>query len=174
MELNDLLPSGGGWRIKNDFIMFHKLENLPICYIGSDEVVYVFLDNRIPKEVLKFTKNLLKLGVNFFFTTPKASNPKGVDNLNYEIVKHYLFSYANPKFFYGFSKLDFDLIDNMVKWTEYASCFELVKPAYEKINKKVHSRYHDYYANRYVYEYDEVIRENFNGLYRHIQISKII
>ena len=43
-----------------------------------------------------------------------------------------------------------------------------------KLRKKVNTEHYDYYSNRNFYDYDEDIRESFRGLYRDIQISKIL
>ena len=173
MELSELLLSTNKWSVKSNYVMFKKIQNIPVCYI-NDNIIYVFLDARIAKEIIRFTKLLIDKKLIFYFTTPLASNPEGVENLNYEIIKHYLISYANDKFFYGFRKIEFDLINNMVKWTELSNTFDLVKSAYAYANKKVQDKYWDYYSNKGIYEYREEIREDFNSLYRHIQISRLI
>ena len=68
----------------------------------------------------------------------------------------------------------FDLIHNMVKWTEKDNCFDLVKNNYESINKKVNTKHTDYYNNSEFYDFDKEIREDFQSLYRDIQINKIL
>lgn len=173
MDLNDLILSNNKWSVKGNFLMFKKLQNIPVCYI-EDDIIYIFLDAKIPKEIIRFTKSLINKNLCFYFTTPQASNPKGVENLKYEILYHYLLSYANSAFFYGFRKIDFDLIDNMVKWSEYSNTFHLVKSAFQAVNKRVQSKEWYPFTNIKHYNYNEEIREDFNSLYRHIQISKII
>jgi hypothetical protein len=181
MDLNNLIPDkfrplhNPTWVVKGQFVMFKKYEYIPVCFV-KDEVVYVFLDGRIVKAVINLVKHLISLGVEFYFTTPEISNPKGIfeEDYNDKVIKHYLYSHAQVEFFDGFRKIDFDLIDNMVKWTEKENCFDKVKANYESISKKVERKEYDYFSNSYSYEYKDEIREEFQSLYRHIQISKII
>ena len=174
MELNDLIPnSNKSWVIKGKFIMFKKVEHIPVCFI-EDNIIYVLLDAKIHNPILKITKHLMELEHEFYFTTPLLSIPKGFDNINSLIIENYFNNYSNKYFFRGFNDIGFDLIYNMVKWTEKEDCFDLVKEIYDKIEKKVNREYNDWYANRKYYEYDEDIRESFRGLYRDIQISKIL
>jgi hypothetical protein len=175
MELSDLIPdNSSNWSVKNDFLMFKKIQNIPTCFISNDNIVYVFLDVRIYKQVLKLTSLLVDKGVEFYFTIPEISNPKGIEDLNDTTVLHYLHSYSKKEFFNGFRKIDFDLIYNLIKWTEKENCFDLVKDNYEYMLKKVNHQDYDYYSNRSTYKYSEEIREEFRSLYRDIQISKIL
>ena len=46
MDLNSLIPDNSDkWSVKR-FLMFKKYENIPVCFI-EDDIVYVFLDNKI-------------------------------------------------------------------------------------------------------------------------------
>jgi len=181
MDLNRLIPDkfrplhNPTWVVKGKFLMFKKYEHIPMCFVEND-VIYVFLDNKVPNAIIKLVKHLIEIDVEFYFTTPELSNPKGVNEDEYhdKVIKHYLFSYAQSFFFNGFRKIDFDLIDNMVKWTTKEDCFDKVKSNYEEVHKMVQRTQFDFYANKYSYEYSEEVREDFQRLYRHIQISKIL
>lgn len=181
MDLNNLIPDkfrplvNPTWVVKGQFVMFKKYEHIPVCFV-EDDVVYVFLDNRVSNAILKLVKHLISIGVEFYFTTPELSNPKGILEEYYKdkVIKHYLYSFAQVEFFYGFRNIDFDLIDNMVKWTSKENCFDKVRSNYELINEKVERREYDFFSNKYLYEYKDEIRQEFKSLYRHIQISKII
>lgn len=180
MDLNNLIPHkfrhlNNSWVVKGKFLMFKKYEHIPVCFV-DDNVVYVFLENKIPLIIVKLVKHLLEMNVEFYFTTPELSHPKGVftDDYQDKVIRHYLYSYAQVHFFTAFKKIDFDLIDNMVKWTDKEECFHKVKSNYELISKKVERKEYDYYSGKYSFYYKKEIREEFNSLYRHIQISKII
>lgn len=174
MELFNLIPDNSeAWQIRGRFLFYKKLELIPICII-IDETPYIILDGRIHKAVLKLTQHLIKLNVEFYFTTPLISNPSGVHNFNKEVVENYIWNYANKFFFHGFKKLDYDIIRNLVKWTEKEDCFHLVKEVYENVKKNVQSSFYDYYGNKEIFQYDKEIRDAFDGLYRDIQISKIL
>lgn len=174
MKLSDLIPDNNkSWSIKDKYLMFKKYDNIPVCFIDGD-IVYVFLDAKIHKVIIKITKHLMSLGHEFYFTTPLLSIPKRIENLNKMVIENYFRSYSNKYFFRGFNDIKFDLIYNMVKWTEKEDCFDLVKEIYDKTEKEVNRENYDYYSNRSYHEYDEDIRESFRGLYRDIQISKIL
>ena len=163
------------WVVKGKFLMFKKYEHIPVCYI-EDDIVYVFLDAKITKHIIKLTNHLVKNKIEFYFTSPEMSNPKGINKLDYhdEIIKHYLTLYSNKDFYYGFKKIEFDLIDNMVKWTMKENCFNSIKDNLEIIKKRILKKEYDYYTNKLYYNYDEMIREDFNSLYRHIVLSRFV
>lgn len=174
MDLSNLIPDKSQeWIIKSNFVQFKKLVNIPCCYIQSG-VVYVFLDARITKQILKLTNHLIKSGYKFYFTTPLATNPAGVQDLESEVIRNYLLSYANPHFHKGFKKMDFDLIKNMVDWCEETNNFHLVKEIYNSVNKEIQRYWFDYYSNQELWNYTQEIRDIFNSLWRDIQISKIL
>ena len=175
MELNNLIPNNNqSWSVKGDFLMFKKIQNIPVCYISNEDLVYVFLDARINKQVISLIKHLMSINVNFFLTTPEASDPAGVLDLNEKVIRHYLISYAKLEFFNGFKKIDFDLVDNLVKWTEKENCYDLIKNIYLSVLKRINHQSWDYYTNKKHFDYCQEIRDEFQSLYRHIQISKIL
>ena len=49
-----------------------------------------------------------------------------------------------------------------------------VKKEITSINKKINTKHIDYYNNTELYDFDKEIREDFQSLYRDIQISKIL
>ncbi len=174
MDLNNLIPDNrSNWVVRDRFLMFKKIEHIPVAYIEND-IVYILLDARLVKHMIRLVNHIKNLGVEFYLTTPEISDPSGVLDLNEKVIRHYLLSYAKKEFFYEFKKIEFDLVDNMVKWTEKENCFDLVKPVYQLVIKKINHQSWDYYSNKKHFDYCEEIREEFQSLYRHIQISKII
>lgn len=179
MELNRLIPLkfipdiGCDWVVRGKYLMYKKIEHIPVAFIEND-IVYVFLDNRIPRQILKITKWILdNHNIEFYFTTPELSSPKYQMNY-YDIVKHYLFSYTQEHFFEEFEKIGFDLIKNMVDWCIKNNCTEIIKECYDDINKKVQKGHYDYWSNKTEYNYNQKIREDFSTLYRDIQINQIL
>lgn len=179
MELNNILVDiqylmHSPWAIKGKFLMYKKYEHIPVCYI-EDDIVYVFLDAKISKHIIKLTDQLVKKKIEFYFTSPDMSNPKGIDLDDYhdDVIRHYLTSYSNKDFYYGFKKIGFDLINNLVKWTEKENCFGSIKSNLDVVKEIVTKKEYNYYSNKY-YDYDEIIREDFSSLYRHIILSKFV
>jgi len=174
MELSDFIPDGSdAWKVGKKQLTYKKYVNIPICYI-EDDIVYVFLDKRIVKPVLKITKKLIELGVEFYFMTPELSNPKGVEDHKNAIIRHYFRSYIQKEFFKGFETMRFDLIHNMTTWAAKEESFHLIKENYEEIKKIVNAQSYDYYSNVRKYEYPQEIRDDFDRLYREIQINRIL
>lgn len=172
MELDNLILDSN-WIVKSNFLMCKKYINIPLCYI-EDDVYYIFLDLKIVKQVLKLTKYLMNMNVEFYFTTPEYSNPK-VEIDNNLVISHYLFSYSRPEFFYGFHKIGFDLIRNFTHWMEKGNCFHLLKENYDIILKKVvNKNWYDFYSSTHIYDCELDIREEFSVMYRDIQINRII
>ena len=174
MDLYSLIPdNSGNWIVTDKYLMYRKYSNVPVCYI-QDDVVYIFLDGKVRNVIFKLVKHLTKMGVEFYFTTPRLSNPKKVENVNEEIIKHYLFTYSQKEFFFGFKKIGLNLIDNMVKWTDKEKCFDLVKPLFDNTLKSVMRQTQNLTSGRYEYDFVDEIRDEFQSLYRDIQISKLL
>lgn len=174
MDLNNIIPDNSpNWILRGDFLFYKKINLIPVCTI-IDDIYYIMLDGKCHKAILKLTKKIMKMDVEFYFTTPLMASPKSIENFNQEVIQNYIHNYTNIHFFHGFRDINFDLIHNMVKWTEKENCFDLVKGIYDKYQKSINNKYYDYYSNRSFYSYNEEIREAFVGLYRDIQISKIL
>jgi hypothetical protein len=179
MKLSDLIPkkwsNNKNWIVGDYYLFYKRYVNLPIAYIDNDDnCVYIFFDIRLKKEVIRIVEHLISERVEFYFMTPEFSNPSGVIDLNYKNIKHYLKSYANQYFYDSFHKMNFDLIKNMVDWTDKNNCYDLIKECYDLVYSKISKGSYDYYSNKTVFEYPEYIRSDYRTLYRDIQISKIL
>jgi hypothetical protein len=174
MELYDLiLDNSGNWSVKGNFLMYKKYVNIPVCFI-EDDIFYIFLDSKISNQVLKITQKLMKGKVEFYFTTPEYSNPK-MEIDNNKVIYHYLYSYSREKFFYGFRKIGFDLIQNFVYWIEKEKCYDILKENYDEVLKKIVNRkWYDFYTNKDIFECNTEIRDDFSTLFREIQINRIL
>lgn len=173
MELSNFLPQSENWSLSKGIIYYKKIQRIPLC-LNIDEIPHIVLENKIPKKVIELTKIFMKSGQEFYFTTPDAVNPSGVFEFESEVVTSYFNSYSNPKFYKGFNNIGFDLIKNLIEWSEKNDTWYLVKPIYEKINAKIQKSYYDYWQHKHLYNYDYEIREEFRTLWREIQINKIM
>ena len=173
MNLNEIIPQNDDWSYKGGIIYFKKMQRIPVC-VFIDDIPHVILENKVPKQIIKITNLLMRTGDEFYFTTPEATNPSGVLDYKKEVIRSYFNSYSNLKFFHGFDKIGFDLIKNLIDWSEKNDAWYLVKPIYDEINKSIQKKYHDYWQRTDYYNYDFDIREEFRTLWREIQINKII
>lgn len=177
MELSTIIPNINdiNWSVKGNFLMYKKYSNIPTAYIDDTGVIFIFLDFRIVKQVSKLVSHVSKMGLEFYFDSPEFSNPSAdASEYNKKVLIHYLYSYADKNIFSEFKKIEFDIVKNMVKFCDKNDCHDLLKPCYDEIKKIVLRTTTDYYSNREVNDYPDEIREEFQNLYRDIQISKII
>lgn len=176
MNLSELIPNNSpNWSFDNKFIYWKKYQKIPLCFI-EDSGVVLFLDNRLPKPVLKLVEFLVEKNIKFYFLPPQMSNPSGIFEDEFEelVIRHYLKSYATKEFFFGFQKIDFDLIKNMTDWITKMGCFDKLKPIFDEVQKEVLRKHFDWYSKKDYYDFNSLIREEFQSLYRQIQISQII
>jgi len=176
MELSTLIPNTNdtNWVVKGEYLMYVKYSNIPCAYIDGD-VVFIFLDFKIVKPISKLIKHLTNKNIEFYFDSPEFSNPaSNAIDYNNKVLTHYLFSHANKNIFKEFKEIEFDLIKNMVSFCDKNNCHEILKPCYEKVKKIVLNKTHDYYQNKIINDFPDEIREDFENLYRDIQINRII
>ena len=61
MDLNNLIPDNrANWVVRGKFLMFKKLEHIPVAYI-EEGVVYILLDARLIKHMICWYLVLLEL-----------------------------------------------------------------------------------------------------------------
>lgn len=176
MELSTIIPntSDVNWMVKGDFLMYKKYSNVPVAYV-DDGVVFIFLDLKIVKPISRLVKHLMSKNIEFYFDSPEFSNPAADANeYNTKVITHYLFAYASKSFFSEFKRIDFDLVKNMTTFCDKNKCHDILKPCYDIVKKSVLRTDFDYYTGKTVWDYPKEIRDEFENLYRDIQISKII
>jgi hypothetical protein len=176
MDLNKFIPKKfkhlPNWSVGKNFLLFKKIQNIPVLKI-EDNIVYVFLDLRIKKEMVALIQHLDNLGVDFYFTHPDFSNP-GEEWNEREVIHHYFMCWADSKFHKEIKKIEFDFIGNLSKWVKEFSSFELLKDTYNEFLKVVNRNWNDFYAQKQMWDYPEHIREEFRTLWREIQINNIL
>ena len=124
--------------------------------------------------MLKLVKKLVDMKVEFYLITPELSRPKGLEDHKNAIIYHYFRSYIQKEFFDGFEKIEFDLIKNMTDWATKEGCFSLIKENYDAVKKIVNEKNYDYFSNINSYKYPQNIRDDFDRVYREIQINQIL
>ena len=175
MDLNDLiLDNSADWSISGDMLHYKKYVKIPVCYIDMEEVVYIFLDNRIKRVVVKLVRKLLKMGKPFHFAYPDSYNPAGIFRYQNKVVYHYLQTYINSDFRSEFLKMDFDYIGNLVKWVQKEECFEVLKEVYDNLKLEVNKQSYQWISGKKEYDYTEEIRDDYNSMWREIQINILL
>lgn len=182
MELDRLIPekNNTSWIVKNNYLMYNKYQNIPLAFIEED-IVYIILENKLKKEVIKLTKHLTNEKIKFYFSIPEITNPSYLSKNKYDdeghknkVIHNYLYSYSQLKFYNGFNNINFDLIENLVKWCNENNCFYLIKNNYDKILRELNYKSYNLYTNKFEYDYASEIRNEFKSLYRKIRINQIL
>lgn len=173
MKLEDLIPDNDiNWVIKNNKIYYKKGEH-SLALMLENDIIYVIIDIKIYKKTVKLIKNLMDLNIKFYLIN--LNQHKLIENdFNIHMIRSYLYTYINKEYFYGFKKINFDLISNLVEWAKDNNCIDKIKECYDSIKSIVNTNYYDYYSNRYIYDYEEEIRDSYHNIYRDIYLEIIL
>lgn len=187
MDLNRIIPNNGEWKVSKNRVFKKNIAWIPVFEIVDNNLIHIFLDLRIYKDVLKVVKNLQKTDIEFYFISPLFADPgfQGIVStsrreftildFNEVNINNYLRCYSKPQFYDGFRKIEFDIIGNLIEYCKKEKCTELVKDIYLKVNKEVQKKVWDYYTNKQYFENKRTdIREDFNSLYIEIQLQQIL
>jgi hypothetical protein len=180
-SLIDKFSNKPNWKYSKGVLYFKRIAWIPIC-TEKDGVVFIYLSKQTRKEIFLILKELE--GVEKYLISPIWCNPKYkiIDNdyttlsTDYHIrnIENYLGLYVDQDFYFGFKKIGFDLISNMVKYCQKYDCFDLIKDVYDEINKTVQKETEDYYTGQKYYEFCLEIREDFSNMYRQIRLNQIL
>ena len=70
--------------------------------------------------------------------------------------------------------MDFDYIGNLVKWVQKEECFEVLKEVYDNLKLEVNKQSYQWISGKKEYDYTEEIRDDYNSMWREIQINIIL
>jgi len=175
MDLDSIIPNNSDWKVSKNRVFKKNIAWIPVFDIIEDNLIYIFLDIRMSKVILKVVKNLQKTDIEFYFISPLFADPGFNGDFNEVNIKNYLKDYSKSQFYDGFDKIEFDFIGNLIEYCKKENCIELVKDIYLEVNKEVQNKFWDHYANKQYFKTKrEDIRETFNQLYRDIQLQQIL
>ena len=175
MDLDSIIPNNGEWKVSKNRVFKKNIAWIPVFDIVDDNLIHIFLDLRMSKDILKVVKNLQKTDIEFYFISPLFADPGFRGDFNVVNINNYLKDYSKSQFYDGFEKIEFDFIGNLIEYCKKENCIELVKDIYLEVNKEVQNKFWDHYANKQYFKTKrEDIRETFNQLYRDIQLQQIL
>jgi len=175
MDLNNIIPNNCEWKVSKNRVFKKNIAWIPVFDIVDDNLIHIFLDLRMSKDILKVVKNLQKTDIEFYFISPLFADPGFRGDFNVVNINNYLKDYSKSQFYDGFEKIEFDFIGNLIEYCKKENCIELVKDIYLEVNKDVQNKFWDHYANKQYFKTKrEDIRETFNQLYRDIQLQQIL
>ncbi len=180
MELNRFLSKNYNseeWSIHKHSIFKKKIIWIPVV-TEIDNKFYIYLDLRIKREVLLVIKNAMVNSIKFYLISPLISNPKikiEGDYIHRLNIENYLNCYSNNIIWDGVKKINFDFIGNLTDYCKEFNCLDKIKEIYSLVNINVQSNYKNWYNNELIYNINRSdIRDEFNSLYRDIQLSQIL
>ena len=180
MDFENFLCKNTEWRFTNRMIFYKKMAWIPFASFKKNDYLEIYLEPRNSKPIIKLIKNWKKSqDFQFHFISPLFSDPHffrtmGTDETHKVNIENYLKNYAKEEFFDGFEKIDFNLIENLLLYTQKTDSFSKLKEIYNKTNDEVQYKYYDYYRKSQVYSVKrEDIRQSFSNLWRDIQIQNL-
>lgn len=166
-------------RVKNK-VLVKKISWIPI-YEKKDDQIWISLDYRISKYIYKIIKEFQKKNIDFLFTSPVFNNPSNSNlDIHEENIKNYLCSFIIEDFYFNFERIKFDLILNMLKYTNKMNCFEKIKPIYDELIKEgYHTISHNSIrcsggrGSKLAREKEDIIKNRFINLWREIMLLNL-
>ena len=65
MDLNRIIPNNGEWKVSKNRVFKKNIAWIPVFEIVDNNLIHIFLDLRMYKDVLKVVKNLQKTDIEF-------------------------------------------------------------------------------------------------------------
>ncbi len=173
-------------RVKNK-ILVKKISWISI-YEKKDDQFWIYLDYRISKYIYRVIKEFQKKNIDFLFISPIFNNPfnnnlsvgDSFDVFHEENIKNYLCSFIIEDFYFNFERIKFDLILNMLKYTNKMNCFEKIKPIYDELIKEgYHTTSHNSIrcsggrGSKLAREKEDIIKNRFINLWREIMLLNL-
>ena len=177
MDLYKLIPNNdSNWIIKNNMIYYHHYLEIPLLKL-IDGRVWIILDRRSTKMVLKLMKHLSDIKIPFYLNSKKLNNNQDVEcpESISEIIRNYLSAIEDDTFFYGLDKINFDYSRNITNYILEYNCMNIFKYEYEYCKIHFCKIYKDWYTNREYYNVEDVNKRDYIlGLEREIKLNIFI
>jgi hypothetical protein len=173
MKIEELVPNTmDNWVIKNNNIYYKKGEH-HLALIFNDNIINIVIDIKIHKQTVKLIKYLIDKNLKFYLIN---LNHQVLYDEDYHIhgIKSYLYVFINKEYYYGFKKINFNIIPNLIDWAKDNNCIDKIKECYDSMLKTVNYNYYDYFSNKNIYSYEEEIRDAYSNIYREINIELIL
>jgi hypothetical protein len=173
MDLQKIAESNKNWIISKNIIYVDYITKIPMLIKKGDDI-WVYLDIKIAKHVLKLVKILSDKNINFLFKSTLIFFDEKFteEEFHKHNLKQYLKNITDKKFFDGFEKIGFDFTQNLAQYLVKYQCFEIFQQVYQKQKSISLSKTYDYWVNKEYYTIDrEDIRNYISSLEREIKIS---
>lgn len=174
MDIERFIPdSNDNWLIRHNTIYFKKWGLIPILK-EIDGIIFISLDRRITKAVIKISNKLSKMEEPFFFCDRNTISEKNIHNEDLgPIVQNYIMAISDEVFFKFISNSEFDYINNLANFLTLYDCHSLFKKIYDhKKDNFFNKKWIDWYNHREHWEVkNEEIRDYYSILERQIKLN---
>lgn len=160
------------YKYKNSILYVKKLAWIPLLK-NNNEYIEIYFDVRLYKEILKI---IPKITSEFYLISPILSTNSKIDDITKHKVNinNYLSNYAFHQFYYGFKKIEFDILSNLISYCRKFNSVHLIKDIYNDIIKEMDRKLYDYHRNTHYSLHDENIILDFKKIYREIILLDIL
>lgn len=174
MILENLIPNNDhNWLIRSNMIYYHHYCDIPLLQ-KRDNKIWIILDLKVTKQVLRLCKHLIKSDVPFYFNAPALNHKQDLltDESKAEIIRSYLFAMNDDTFFDNITKTGLDYTENLTKYMIEYECMNIFKSVYDPFKKSFLSKYHDWYKNDDIFNVKREDKRDFiDGLERQIKLN---
>lgn len=160
------------YRYKNYMLYVKKLVWIPLLK-NNNEYIEIYFDVRLHKEILKIIPTITS---EFYLISPILSTNSKIDDLTKHKlnINNYLSNYAYYHFYYGFKKIDFDILSNLIRYCRKFDSIYLIKDIYDDIIKEMDRKIYDFYNRKHYSLHDESIISDFKKIYRELILLDIL
>jgi len=173
MDLYKIIPQNNNWTISKNIVYVNYIARIPILIKNGNDV-WVYLDIKVLKHVLKIVDILNKNNINFLFKSTSIFfdhkfREDEIHNLN---LNYYISNISNPMVFDGMQKIGFDYTKNLTSYLIKYECYDIFKSVYKKQSKRLLSKDFDYWSNKeFFITKREDIRSYISSLEREVKIN---
>lgn len=174
MDIYKFIPDlSSNWCINHQTLYFKKSGLIPILR-EIDGVIFISLDRRVLKAVIKLTKKMESLNHPFFYCDRLSINGKHIYKEDLQkIITNYLQAISDEVFFKFIKNSDFDFVMNLTRFIETFECSRTFKVNYDDLKVNYYNKlWIDWYTRKEHWQVrNEEIRDYYNILERQIKLN---
>jgi hypothetical protein len=174
MDLNKFIPNTDNkWVIKKEILYYEKGGLIPLLK-EIDNILFISLDRRVTKNVIKLINKLDKLEQPFLFCSRENIYQNHIYEEDFDqIIKSYLYTIKDETFYNFIVENDFDYVRNLTVFLKTYNCLKLFSQIYDHYKKVYFERkWTDWYTQTEHFEVkNESIRDFYSTLDRQVKLN---
>ena len=165
------------WKIENNILYIKKVYWSPIMMVHSDGSLLISFSRNFSKEVIKLIR--LINDYEFYLISPLFFSKQSIKNLDETVfhtenLSNYLANFCCLEYYTKFSKIEFNLSVNIVKYCDKYDCFNMINPIWKDLSKTINGNTYDWFSRRYEDNFPDEIKERYSRLMREITICQVL